>query len=69
MGAVAPEIESSPGLLTLDLQENSDWVERELAVGQVDVLAASELVDIRLVDSSRGRWALKARNHVGAAVR
>lgn len=67
MPAADFKVEKSVGLLTLDLQENADWVECELSPEHSDMLSLCDLVDMRPVGSSRGIWALKAGSSVGAA--
>lgn len=67
MPAATRAVTQPSGLLTLDLQENADWIECDLAPAHSDVLSLCDLVDIRPAGASRGTWALKARNSVGAA--
>lgn len=67
MPAATRAVTQPTGLLTLDLQESADWVECDLAPEHSDLLSLCDLVDIRPAGASRGTWALKARNSVGAA--
>lgn len=52
--------------LRLDLRETGDWVPLRASLAEADLLAASEVVDVR--PTGRGNWEARAGTWVGAAI-
>lgn len=67
MVALVPSTRAGSDTRLLDLQEVDAWRVESLNRGEVAVLVASELVDVRPHDPDRGLWELRARGSVGAA--